>query len=41
MSKLDNWKRKVRTNNVAMFEKLSLISKIDDVEHVLPSLEKN
>ena len=25
MSKLDNWKRKVRTNNVAMFEELSLI----------------
>ena len=40
MSKLDNWKRKICTNNVAMFEELSSILKVDDEEHVLPSLEK-
>ena len=40
MSKLDNWKRKVSTNNVAMFEELSSILKVDDDEHVLPNLEK-
>ena len=40
MSKLDNWKRKVCTNNVAMFEELSSILKVDDKEHMLPSLEK-
>ena len=40
MSKLDNWKRKVSTNNVAMFEELSSILKVDDKEHVLPNLEK-
>ena len=40
MNKLDNWKRKVSTNNVAMFEELSSILKVDDEEHVLPNLEK-
>ena len=40
MSKLDNWKRKISTNNVAMFEELSSILKVDDEEHVLPNLEK-
>ena len=40
MSKLDNWKGKVSTNNVAMFEELSSILKVDDEEHVLPNLEK-
>ena len=40
MSKLDNWKRKVSTNNVAMFKELSSILKVDDKEHVLPNLEK-
>ena len=37
MSKLDNWKRKISTNNVAMFEELSSILKVDDEEHVLPN----
>ena len=40
MSKLDNWKRKVRMNNVAMFEELSSALKVDEEEHVLPDLEK-
>ena len=40
MSKIDNCKRKVRTNNVAMFEELSSIVKVDDEEHTLPNLEK-
>ena len=40
MSKLDNWKRKVRTNNVAMSEELSSILKVDDKEHMFPNLEK-
>ena len=40
ISKLDNWKRKVRMNNVAMFEELSSILKVDEEEHVLPDLEK-
>ena len=40
MSKLDNWKRKVRTNNVAKFEELLSILKVDDDEHVLPNLKK-
>ena len=40
MSKLDNWKRKIRMNNVAMFEELSSVLKVDDEEHVLPDLEK-
>ena len=40
MSKVDNWKRKVRTKNVAVFEELSSILKVDDKEHVLPDLEK-
>ena len=40
MSKLDNWKRKVSTNNVAMFEELSSILKVDDKEHMLSNLEK-
>ena len=35
MSKLDNWKKKVRTNNVAMFEELSSILKVDDEKHML------
>ena len=39
MNKLDNWKRKVRMNNVAMFEELSSIWKVDDKEHMLPDLE--
>ena len=40
MSKLDNWKRKVSTNNVAMFEESSSILKVDDEEHMLLNLEK-
>ena len=40
ISKLDNWKRKVRMNNVAMFEELSSALKVDEEEHVLPDLEK-
>ena len=40
MSKLDNWKRKVRTNNVAMFKELSSILKVDDEERVLPDSKK-
>ena len=40
MSKLDNWKRKVRMNNVAMSEELSSILKVDDEKQVLPDLEK-
>ena len=40
IKKLDSWKRKVRTNNVAMFEELSSILKVDDEEHVLADLEK-
>ena len=37
MSKLDNWKRKISTNNVAMFEELSSILKVDDEEHMFPN----
>ena len=40
MSKLDNSKRKVRMNNVAMSEELSSILKVDDEKQVLPDLEK-
>ena len=40
MSKLDIWKRKVGTNNVAVFKKILSILKVDDEEHVLPDLEK-
>ena len=41
MGKLDNWKRKDRTNNLAMFKKLSSILKVDDKEHILCDLKKN
>ena len=40
MSNLDNWKRKVRMGNVAMFEELSLILKVDDQELVLSDSQK-
>ena len=40
MSKLDNWKRKVRMGNVAMFEELSSILKVDDQELVLSDSQK-
>ena len=36
---LGNWKRKFSTKNVAMFEELSSILKVDDEEHVLSNLE--
>ena len=36
---LGNWKRKFSTKNVAMFEELSSILKVDDEEHVLPNLK--
>ena len=38
MSKLDNWKRKVRMDNVAMFEELSSLLKVDDQELVFSDL---
>jgi len=41
MSKLENWKRKVKIKNVAMFEKLSSILVAGGEDQVLPEFAKN
>ena len=41
MSKLENWKRKVNTKNVAMFEKLTSILDVCGEDKVLPQFAKN
>lgn len=40
MNKLENWKRKVNTKNIAMFEKLSFILDVCGEDKVLPQFEK-
>ena len=41
MRKLENWRRKVNTINVAMFEKMSSILDVRGEDKVLPQLAKN
>ena len=41
MSKLENWKRKVKIKNVAMFEKLSSILVAGGEDQVIPEFAKN
>lgn len=41
MSKLENWKRRVNAENVAMFEKLSSILDVCGEDKVLPQFAKN
>jgi hypothetical protein len=40
MSKLENWKRKVKIKNVAMFEKLSSVLVVGGDDQVLPEFPK-
>ena len=41
MSKLENWKRKVKIKNVAMFEQLSSVIVAGGEDQVLPEFAKN
>ena len=40
MNKLENWKRKVNTKNIAMFEKLTFILDVCGEDKVLPQFGK-